>query len=50
MKNYKIKAIFLRHERLKDQANKTGINFMMFILIFVESVCNMMLYMIFPYG
>ena len=48
-KNYKIKTSFIIPERPKTKANKTGINFMIFILIFVEIVCNTMRYIIFQY-
>ncbi len=37
MKNFKIKTSFLSLEGLKAQAKKTGINFMIFILIFAEN-------------
>ena len=35
MKNYKLKTSFVSTESLKARANKTGINFMNFISIFV---------------
>ena len=35
MKNYRIKTSFVSPEGPKTRANKTGINFMIFILIFV---------------
>ena len=47
MKNFNFKTSFVSPERLKARANKTGISFMIFILI---SVGNTMLYMIFLYG
>ena len=37
MNNYKIKTSFVDIEEPKDRANKTGNDFMIFILIFVES-------------
>ena len=37
MKNYKIKTSFVSLEGPKARANKTGINFRIFILIFVEN-------------
>ena len=46
MKNYKIKNSLKMPEGPKAQANKTGINLMIFISIFVKIVSNTMLYMI----
>ena len=37
MKNFKIKTSFVRPEGPKAWANKTGFNFMIFNLLFVES-------------
>ncbi len=37
MKNFKIKTSFVSREGPKARADKTGINFMIFILIFVEN-------------
>ena len=37
MKNYKIKTNFVSSEGPKARANKTGINFMILIFIFVEN-------------
>ena len=37
MKNYKDKTSFVTPKMPKAQASKTGINFMIFILIFVEN-------------
>ncbi len=37
MKNYTIETNFVSHEGTKARAEKTGINFMIFILIFVEN-------------
>ncbi len=37
MKNYKIKTIFVSPEGPEARANKTGINFMIFISIFVDN-------------
>ena len=37
MKNYKIKPSFVRPEGPKARANKTSINIMIFILIFVKN-------------
>ena len=37
MKNNKIKTSFVSREGLKAQADKTGIKFRIFILIFVEN-------------
>ena len=37
MKNYKNKPSFVSPEGSKATANKTGINFMFFILIFVKN-------------
>ncbi len=47
MKNYEenIKTNFVSPEGAKAQADKTGIIIMILILIFVENVCNSMLYM-----
>ena len=36
-KKYKIKTSFVRPEELKARANKTGLNFIIFILIFMEN-------------
>ena len=48
MKNYQTKTNFVIPQGLTARANKTGINFMIFIVIFVEKrVCNTMLCMIF---
>ncbi len=44
-----IKTIYVTPEGLKALANKTGTNFMIFILIFVENFCNTMLYTKFQY-
>ena len=37
MKNYEIKTSFVSPERTKDQTNKSGIKFMIFVLIFEEN-------------
>ncbi len=37
MKNFKIKTSFVSREGPKARADKTGINFMIFVLIFVEN-------------
>ena len=37
MKNHNIKTSFVSHEGPNARANKTGINFMNFILTFVEN-------------
>ena len=37
MKNFKTKTSFCKPEGPKAQGNKTGINFMMIILMFVEN-------------
>ena len=51
MKNFKIKTIFANPEVPKAHTIKTGISFMIFILIFIEKiVCNSMQYMIFQSG
>ena len=39
MKNYKIKPSFVSTKGAKCRSNKTGIDFMIFILIFVELFC-----------
>ena len=42
IKDYKIKTSFINPDLHKARANNTGINFMIFMLIFVENFCNMM--------
>ena len=37
MKNYKMKTAFISAKGVKVRSNKTGIDFMIFILIFVEN-------------
>ena len=50
MKSFKIKSFLVSFEGPKTtKANKTGIDFMIFILILVENFCNTMLYIIFQY-
>ncbi len=44
MKNLRLIPVFSSPKGPKARAKKTGINFMIFILIFVEIVCNSMLY------
>ncbi len=50
MKNYKIKMSFVRPEGPKDRTNKTGFNFIIFILIFVENCLQFDDIMIFQSG
>ena len=47
---YKINPSFDSPEEPKARANKTGINIMIFILIFVENFYNTIRFMIFQYG
>ena len=50
MENYKIETNLLNPDGPKARNNKTGINFMIFILISWKIVYNTMLFMIFQYG
>ncbi len=51
MKNFKIKTISTNPEVPKAHTIKTGISFMIFILIIIEKiVCNSMQFMIFQSG
>ena len=48
MKNYKIKTSLVSPDGLIARANKYGIDFIIYILLFIEIiVCNTMIYMIF---